>query len=548
MDYFVDLISGSNANTGKSMSVSWKTVEYAMEFATLAAGDYIFVRRGYYTGENLINPVSLGRTYSPIHIMSWPRPEESGVAYFQNNSRYVTASSIQLSNLGYCSRYIKGPDNNQYIATIIPNTSSLYLNTEYIGPTTYSSYSFYKDEYYDYAQTIPVGAADKKSLWNSDTSSVAQLDFSNGLKQIEFRDDNCWEMSNMALINSSHSLGALRCRDSFKTWWNGILIDQSSGSNKDCITGQLMGHVYIKRCVLKGKPSYDGLQSLINLAMIGELYVSDTIFLETGLYDLTLGNGGNSLFENCNFSLDSSGSNILYTSLNPVSSYPNDGIKFVNCKWSSSLDHKLIWTASSRINRICYENMDREIGQDMVLFQGAPLHGYMKRNFGTQSWLSYGNVALRSGGSDSVLEFKFDGNSTSYRGGCIAPVSYSSFNYGLDIINHQFYLPSGDYNLKYYCQFSSSNITASDEDDLWLEVKHIKTYASSNNYIYNVARSSGSIISRSNIGDWSRYLEINFSIPSQSSFSRVESSIYYGGNSSATKFYFLDPKPELTKL
>lgn len=539
--YYLDYDNGTDsAGYGTAMSTPFKTLLYATN--SMSADGCLFIRRG--TSEQLTSTSYTifgvdGTPRNRIAISSWPRPSTSYTATFTNGSYIVSGLSFTASELSHEARYIE-VDGNQHLLCKVVDSDTVWIDPPYTGATTTSkSFTVLEDALYHVASGLTSSdGADLFSIWSRDDSlDIFEVEVTQGQGYVYFATATCVDKYNISfnksVFGNSHNY-VVRDLNGRGTIYKNCRFEATTSDSDLLYAGY--GTFIIEGCVFNGTYYYDSSQYGIILISASEAYILNSVILSAGYIGVYSYGNGKTVLKNCKIGMDVGTTSYMYYGLYPVYNtlYNENYLILADCDLSEASSSS-IYDSTNGVSKIQLINENRG-GTSRTLLPGT---GQI-----IVDDCSGSNVNQRPGGSDRVLKLDWYRYSSSQ--GFKAPLGTEGFQ-GLSchkVLEHDMILPSGEWSIRYYVQntFTTGSL---DSDDLWMEITHYSglVYYAGDQTLY---QSSGNVNPRSDNDDWSQYVEI--SGISVNYDTAVKAKIYYSLYGAGTKFVYLDPMVEVTKL
>jgi hypothetical protein len=520
-DFYVDSVSGNDADDGSTMALAFATLEYAITTGGLSAGDTVWVRRLH--DETPANSVTWGYTGTsplPIKVIGWPRASDTTItsASWTNGSKTVDlVVGLSMDREQHVARYITAPDGDKYMIAVIDDSNTFRLIREYAGPTvTGASGACTIDADTDF-DTRPTDTAS----WDDDADDLAKFGFDTGAFYISHTNRGHIEYKNMWFIDSANGSGVVYVASNSHVYLEGCIVENSK-NNRVAISTYL-AELTLKRCYLDRTSGNVSVSTLLNNGAVVRL--TDCAFYSSDGYSLYLSSSSAVTY------LDNVWFDILGDS-------PNDDI--FNTYGGQIFARDTVFTANiteverntAMSNWLLYsENHNQALGAHKVW-----------NALGTLTKIDVvegsGDPYKRTGGGDSVIEILYDVASAGHT------LATAAEQYMLEplqaVIDHEFEATVDRRKYRYYVQAEGA-VTAA---QLWMEVEYISEYGdSTTEYITTRLTSDEAITVRTDASDWSQYIEVPNVTPAVASKVRVK---IYCSYYHATNKIYIDPLPEVT--
>lgn len=510
-NWFVDTTLATGNNDGTTMDDAWQSIETAMEYASVATGDYIWIRRvsGFSGPSSDITLGKAGTTGAWITYLGWPRNSHAiSSSDWTNGSTEVTVDDADMDREKHQGRYVTGPDGNTYLITRVVDADTIIIDREYVGSTvTNEGATIAADEDYATAQAIDDAAwTVKKTDWNADADDLPLIDFGNtnykfapnknnvSIRNMEFQ-DGCNSTTYYAIIH-----GASYCMEYVgllvKTTYNARGVFHSFG-------------VKLKRCIVEGS----GAGNTSNQGIYASGWIEDSAVYNCGSYGIF---APSSLYlRNVNIGVEQA-----------------NVVQDIACTdaYISGYDVKLggtngyIYNANSRtptrIPSCVIENYQKVLGAHIGVHGAAT-------PYKTDVVAGSGDPYKRTGGADSVIQF--DSTTVAYgdKGINDYEIYRCIISANTDSKSYRIYIQSYDYG---------STLTA---DEIWLACTYVSDYDDTTEYATTMVVSDETVAMRSGADDWSQYIEVTGIQPAVAS--NVHLVVHFTGRSDADGVLFVDP-------
>jgi len=527
---YVDYTNGTDsAGYGRAMSTPFKTLGYA--FTSLAGSTKstaIICRRG----EQEIRSSNLTGNFNgdeafPNILTSWPRPASGYVGrFFPNSARVESISPADLTELGNEARFIIAPNGIRHLVAKVLDSNTMLIDPEYKDAEVATNFTFEQDYLYPLLSTGITGA-DLQATWDADTNDIYSV-FFNG--SYYWTTTNSYlDKFNIAVtgcIGSSYLMQDHGVKNSyFRNCLYKCKMDDAS------LWYAYRGRYVFDGCVFEGLNAVDTDQNGI-LCTVDDLVILNSVFVSMGGRTV-FPYGGTLLLDNVKAPLDGY---YLYRAIDGQQSAAKSS--FINCCFSGTAGSEGstyggYYQGTNLSPVLNVTNYNRVVGDDRTIWPGA---GHVRK---INSSLVPG-ITFRPGGSQDYLlmaqiyRWSLEGWGFRSEDGID-----SDLRHGRKVLEHQFIVPSGTVDIRYYVQSSGNALTL---DDVWLEVGSCPgTYWSPVNTI--IYKSSGGISARSSTSDWSQYVYISgLTVASGYLTAKLFYSKY---GSTAAQATYIDPLPEI---
>ncbi len=250
-NYYVDSVSGSNADNGTTQALAWATIEYAKESGGLSAGDKIWPRRGHteIPTSDLV-PIYSGSAGSPISVIGWPRAAIPNTtitsATWTNGSTTVDlVVGVTLASAAHIGRYVTAPNGKIFLITRIIDANTLIIDREYPGPTVTGTSGLFQIEADEDYSTRPTDV----DGWDSDADTLAEIDFNSTAYQMYLQNIYYWHYKNMQFTNCADPSGIIRTGNSRAVAFTGCWIHTTSNV---LLFAPTNAAVFLERVIITG--------------------------------------------------------------------------------------------------------------------------------------------------------------------------------------------------------------------------------------------------------------------------------------------------------
>lgn len=510
-NYYVDSVSGNNADTGLTQALAFETLDYALSLA-LGEGDIVWVRRGH--SEVLTSDLAPGfdgQTDNPFTVSGWPRPAILNTTITQatwvNGSTLVDdIVGITVNREQHLGRFITAPNGSKYLITMEAPTAggadSFQLDCEYAGASVSTTAGKFQIEADDNYSDRPADV----DGWDSDPHDLPLID-GNSLYEIQVSDEQNYLWKNLDFLNCL----ANSIRDGAGFTFQGCLFH--THANNACITSNGYTAIQVDRCIFRGTSAGNAQRACTILAG-SMIFIKNSAIYDmgdNGIYSV----GGGFYLENVNIGVEVANQ--------------DDDIGLTGSGYAWGKDVALGGTnglyglgQASAFNRIEIENYGKVLGAHIVLNGNGTI---TKLDVVAGS----GNPYKRTGGADSVLDILYN-------------LSPDLINYSnpadimpiLPIIEHEIEATTDSKSYRYYIQ-SDGALTI---DNLWMELEYVDSYDDTSEYTKAIVKSDETISARADAEDWTQYIEVTGIVPAVASKVRIKVFCSYYN---ATNNIYIDP-------
>jgi len=517
---FVDAGTGSDSDTGATFDLAWATLKHAIESGGLSAGDMIYGRPNHseIPTADIVSNYS-GSNAQPIRYISWPKGAFAITsASWTNGSTTVDlVLPATLTEAGHEGRYVTAPDGEQYFITRIIDSNTFIIDSEYAGATvtlTNGAASIIKDEHYDTAQAIDDSAwTIKKTDWDANNPAKALVDFNDTGYQVLIVNDTNNIFEGFEFKDSSDANGIVRVNYSTQVVsFVGCLFKQSASNSRILWFSECS--IYMERNIIKGSGAGSG-QVGLKVSASASVKMKNNAIYNCG--DIGLDHHAMVFYENLNIGVEiANGDDDVW--INHSANMSGTGLKLGGTNGS-------VYFASWNVGGWGYlgaENYQKILGDHRTFFAG----GYYEKKVVSGETP---NKKL----SDDIL--KITPNISGYE---FIP------DWAFAVFIDKFKVSSGSKTIKYWI-YNDSGVTLNDttaKDNIWLELKYIKSYDDTSEYVYaEVFSSQIDILDAVDADAWG-YLQgvINPALASE-----VRATIYFSKYLSSTNV-IIDPERVIT--
>jgi hypothetical protein len=485
---FIDQNNGNDSNDGTTMSTAKKN--HATAISVLSkAGEYNIISRRNQIETVTANftPTSIGVPAGFANKMGWPRSSITGLSGdFTNGSCLITnITGVSLEWRKHEGRRITAPDGRTYVIAQVVSTSSCNLQNYYRGTTATGSWIIRED--YDYATTNAMTAfdgADQKATWDADTHDVPMITTAGAF--YAWYASPMWDIKNFCFKDGNGSFGNVYTASTPDKWYGCLFVQTLAKINFSFSEVH-----YLQDCVLRYE---NATNSVVNLQNYG---VGELTMLRCSVYSIIkalslIGISTSFFFTKASRIVDSGigligaiPDRVVY---NTTSDYLIELlIAFIDTNYRYDVVPFLIPStirghSRDRLLHVNYNGVD---GWNYIY---QPRLGIIQTNFGDA------NITLPTNRT-WVLEVLPNLGLVADMGTRIEGVETTTLN---PLLEWKVSLKNAARLLKVYVSAEEGLC----ETDCWLETSYYK------NGQLVVAQSTGCIIERSGIADWSQYLSI----------------------------------------
>lgn len=493
-DHFVDAVNGNNGNSGHDMDNAWLTVEYALESGSLTAGDIVWIRRN--VNENPTSSISINQNYDGtsinfIYVIGWPRNETSGTADFTNNSVVVdNVSGISMDREKHASRNITGPDGKTYYIELVTDSNTFELDRKYAGDgVAAGSFTIEKDVDYDLAQDIDdTGWTITKATWNADADDVVTIDFNAGAYRLQIVYSDNYSFRNIELTNSTDSY-LVYCGGFQRIEFVNCLLYNSSNIDIFRIAST---DIRLVNCIMHSTNGGSSVGVLLDTNGCVRIFNSSFYNLGKSLYcsaqtlDVYL--------DNVNLGVQGASTDYEFQASYHMQIKGRD-VRFNDSSTIYYLPTNLFHLSSY----IDIENYNKVQGTHRKII---PFTATI-----TSNDFSGVDVKQRLFGSHNVIEVLMNINSNyvgrkaadEKRSDLLAPIIIGQNNSAV------IYVDDISVARKYRFYINSEQALTSSE--IWLELEYVTSCDSNGNYTKTIVKSTQSVSARTDVDDWTNYIE-----------------------------------------
>lgn len=519
-NYFVDAANGNNGNSGLTMDLAWATLEYAIESGGLAAGDYVWWRRG--ANEIPVSDVALaysGTPASPIRIIGCPRASHAITSSdWTNGSASINIDDNDMVRERHQGRYITAPDGNVYLITRIADTATIIIDREYAGGTvTNEAATIHADD--DYNSDVWNAIDDstwtiKKATWQADADNLPQLDFNDGNYQLYLYNYSHNFFKNIEFKDSADIAGIIYFRLCINNI-SGCLIKQSA-NNTALVTGYSFFSFW-DRVIVEGSGSGTGQRGL-NLPSNGDqkIIIKNSAIYNCGDYGL---NGtGNVELDNVNIGVEQANGDYDISAEKDLNLTGKD-VKLGGTNGDVNISAQTGYNVPG--GKVFIENFGKVLGEHRTYFLG----GYFEK-----ALVASGTPNKKL--SDHVIKI------TPNVVNCEFIPELAQI-----ILKRVFYCDTTSRSFKFWI-YNDSGITLNPnnaKENIWMSVKYVSAYDDTSEYVISEKLSTQEDIEdAASDTDWD-YLEVAGVQPAIAS--NVEVTIYFSKYLAATNVY-IDPQED----
>jgi hypothetical protein len=524
-NYFVDSTTGSDGDNGTTMDLAWATIEYALEAGLLNPGDIVWVRRTHAeTPVSDILPSYNGSPSAPIILSGWPRAADAtanGATWTNSSTTVDLVTTLSMDREKYLGRFVTAPDGNTYMITKIIDSNTFIIDRKYVGLTVSGvsgAFTIHADEAWVDDMGTEYGFDDsgwaiQEIDWDADPDDLAEVDFDGGLYQLYWNSDILWIVNNFDFKGSVETTGIIYLRSTKLMRFNGCLLHAAS---QECFTTS-RGNLHLHRCILVGNAPGGSNMGISQNA--SHLLITDSALYKfhNAIYNFN----GRVQLENVNLGVE-----IGNTAFDIVTNSWGDviGKDVIFGAAAGALDY----TASGPAEFCSIENYGKVLGAHKT-FNG---HGTLVKLDVVDG---SGDPYKRPGGADSVIEILYNEASPSNNLVNLSPLYRPSV-----VFTNEFNVTNANRSYRYYVQTDTETVSAS---QLWIEVEYVSSYSSSTAYTHLKVTSDEAIDVRSDVDDWSQYIEVTDIQPAVAGKVRIKC---YCSYYHPTAKIYIDPKPEIT--
>ena len=479
---FVDTNLATGSNDGTSTDDAWQSIETAIESATVAAGDIIWVKRdSSFTGATSnIEPVSDGSLDAWIQVVAWPRAELTFTATFTNGSTTVSSvSGITADWEQHVGRRIKNDaDGKWYLITDVSG-SDFIIDREYASTTAATgNCTIEKDEHYDEAQAIDDSAwTIKLSTWTDDADDLPIVNFEATGYYLIHNGDYMWRYVGINFKNGTNSYGQVYIGSSSHIAFKYCLFEQTN--NGACFGAvSYSTRSFFNQCIFKGNAT-GGSQKAGYMSNGGSVYLTDCAVYNMGGYGLDSG-GGVLTCDNVNFGVEAANGGYAFTN-GAYDQFWKD-VKFSGSECSDGQSYR---------GQTFLENYNKVLNQSKSYNNNGT---YIKTDVVAGS----GDPEKRTGGADSVIAIVQ--NQSAGSSGSLFPETM------LKVFEHRFWADTTIKSYRYYVQ--ADDLAVADASEFYIECEYIDSYDDTSEYHQSKVVSDETILIRTGADDWSQYIEV----------------------------------------
>lgn len=477
-DWFVDTGLATGSNNGTSMDNAWQSLKTAMEYASFAAGDKIWVRRrSSYTATSSITPTADGAESALISWIGWPRNTHTiSSSDWTNGSNTVTVDDNDMVREKHQARYITAPDGFVYLITRVVNTGSIMIDRPYPGSTvSNASATIHADDDYSTAQAIDDSAwTIKKTDWNGDSDALHKFDFSGTSYGFAGASANSWILKNLDIVSGTGwGTYAVTWPSAVGPVFEGIMLKQPANDYATC-----WRFCTIRRFTMEGTGSGTSQRGFYTFTTClledGAIYN----FGDTGIYQM------HGFLRNVNVGVEQANGDFDISHATSI-------MKGIDVKCGGTNGD--VVSNTGMFSYFYVENYGKVLGAHKFWnWDGRRYYTNVAVVAGS------GDPYKRTGGADQVLK--------------ATPVSVSSTYNGISdptkkpiILEYTFSVDTTQRTYRIYVQAALMSLTAS---QLVLEADYADSYAEASEYHLGLVRSDEAISTRSGADDWSQYVEV----------------------------------------
>lgn len=510
-NWFIDYQSGNDTNNGQTMDTPWRTINYPLRtYPKIAAGDYVWLRRGKL--QNAASDVTRGLA-NWGNYSGWPRASFSLAegTWTSGSSIVSSVSPASLSGVSgaHIARYIDAPDSRTYFVTRIGGTTKLYIDRPYLGESVSGvsgAATIQQDELYDTAQAIDDSAwTIKKSDWNADTDNMPC--WSGSYSYYFYLDQQAKDRFRNLFLKKLGSSNLVYWTAAKQVVMIGCLLRA-----KGYCTVSGMAVARLRNCVVyKATLSIDGTGGLF--------FMKDVAVYGNESYNAYVSGPGYMFLEGVNF-----------------------GVEELTTTYGLSVG--AFCTVKGK-DLLFGERLTKAINLGNINEVNIGIENYQKTEDAHRRWVWFGTLTKqdadgsgsapnqRSGGSPTVVEILSTTNAVFF-------LSDDLKESHTVVFTHEFLMPSGAQNYRYYVQSTVAMAATS----LYLEAEYFIAGSEDGGFLTTRVYSSGSIATRTDQSDWSEYLEVTGIDPAFESKVRV--TMKWNGPVGAGKALYIDPMPVIS--
>lgn len=516
VDYYVDSATGNNADDGLTQANAWATIQFAVENATVNAGDIIHVRRGHSEiPTSDIQPVNDGTKSSPVIVQSWARPTIPDTtiteATWTNGSTTVDLIvGITVARSSHQGRFATAPDGKKYLITRVVDTNTIIIDREYAGSTVTGTNGKFQIEADEWTNPTDVDG------WDSDALTMPLIDFNSTAFTYDLSLDDYNIIKGIEFKNSTNSNGNIRL-SGLSASMIGCLTSQTE--NIPCVS--VNSEAYIERVIMEGNATGTNQRGLVSNNHSSVITMKNCAIYNMGDVGIFIGEGDINI-ENVNIGVEqANGDSDILESLN----VPSESSRLIAKDLKLGGTNGDITFLTNNVNK--HTKFSIENHQKIL-----DSHKTWYRN-GTWSNVNVGDtdapsVASTSGNAIDLIELIPDVSSTT-------PIEL----WADELFVHEFDAQAASKTYTYYLQnFMGVTLNSGDaKGDIWLKAEYIDSYNDNTAYTRTELFSAETnIAARADNTDWD-----SLSVTVQPAVaSRVRITCYISTYSATGKIY-IDP-------